>query len=127
MENPLLQQKIEEYIKAYNNFDVPGMLATLHPEIEFKNITNGEVTLAIQGIEAFKAQAQQATQFFRQRKQTITQTKFSTQQIEVWIDYQAVLALDLPNGLKAGDALALQGKSIFRFKDNLIIYLEDIS
>jgi hypothetical protein len=48
------------------------MLAQLHPEIEFKNSSNGQVTLALHGLEAFKAQAQQATQFFKQRRQTIT-------------------------------------------------------
>ncbi len=127
MEKPAIQQSIEAYIKAYNAFDIAGMLDVLHAEIEFKNIANGEVTLAIQGIEAFKAQAQQATQFFKQRQQTITDIHFEPKQTVVFLDYQGVLAVDLPNGLKAGDTLNLKGKSIFRFEDNKIISLEDIS
>jgi hypothetical protein len=122
-----IQQRIEAYINAYNNFDVAGMLATLHPEIEFKNISNGEVTLATKGIEAFEAQARQATEFFKQRKQIITAITIANHQAQVEIDYKGVLAVDLPNGLKSGDTLALKGKSIFHFTDNLIIYLEDIS
>ena len=127
MEKQAIQQKIEAYISAYNAFDVAGMLATLHPSVQFKNIANGQVTLTTQGIEAFEAQARQATQFFRQRTQTVTDLRITDGQAEVAIDYRGILAVDLPNGLKAGDTLALQGKSIFRFQDNLICSLEDIS
>ncbi len=127
MEQQFIQQRIEEYINAYNEFDVASMLATLHPDIEFKNISNGEVTLTIKGIQGFEAQARQATQFFKQRKQTITAISVANQQAQVDIDYQGVLAVDLPNGLKSGDTLTLKGKSIFHFRDNLISYLEDIS
>ena len=63
---------IEQYLQAYNQFDIPGMLAHLHPDIEFKNISNGEITLSLQGIEAFREQASQAAQYFRVRKQSIT-------------------------------------------------------
>ncbi len=88
MENQSHQQRIEEYIKAYNDFDVAGMLATLHPAVEFTNIANGEVTLTTKGLEAFKAQAQRATQFFKHRQQTIINLTFAQEQAEVLIDYQ---------------------------------------
>ncbi len=129
MEKQAQQQIIEKYIQAYNQFDVAGMLATLHPLIEFNNISGGEVTLTTKGIDAFEAQARQATQFFKQRKQTITaiQADASSQAIEVLIDYQGTPALDLPNGLKAGGTLELKGKSVFRFEDGLIISIADIS
>ena len=45
----------------------------------------------------------------------------------VEIDYHAILAIDLPNGLKAGSELNLTGKSIFKFSENKIIELTDIS
>lgn len=127
MEKQALEQSIQAYMKAYNEFDIEGMLARLHPEIMFKNISNGQVTLTIKGIEAFKAQAQQANQFFKQRQQTITAINFEQHQTEVLLNFQGVLAIDLPNGLKAGDKLELKGKSVFRFEDNKIISLEDIS
>ena len=38
-----------------------------------------------------------------------------------------VLAVDLPQGPKAGESLNLKGKSEFRFKDGLIIELTDYS
>lgn len=35
------QQQIEHYIKAYNTFDVGGMLRDLHPDVAFENIAVG--------------------------------------------------------------------------------------
>jgi len=121
------QLLIENYITAYNQFDVPGMLKDLHPDIEFRNISSGNVTLALQGIEAFKTQAQQASAYFSQRKQTVTSFRFKDQQVEVTIDYKGILAIDLPNGLKSGSIIELKGKSIYRFRENQIILIEDIS
>ncbi|MEJ8755522.1 nuclear transport factor 2 family protein [Pontibacter sp. H259] len=127
MLNSSPQQTIESYIKAYNNFDVKGMLAQLHPEVEFENYTNGEVTLSIKGIDAFKAQAADATKYFTQREQKITQLTITDNIAEAQIDYTAILAIDLPNGLKTGDKLELKGKSVFTFKDGKIIRLQDYS
>jgi len=127
MENNALHHTIKEYINAYNNFDVAGMLAVLHPEIQFKNRTAGEVTMTIDGLAAFKSQAESVLPFFTERKQTVTGVDDSNGQTEISIDYKAILAADLPNGLKAGEQLELQGKSIFRLKDGLIVFIEDIS
>lgn len=121
------QTIIEQYIQAYNQFDVPGMLTHLHPDVEFRNITNGEVTLSLKGKTAFGQQAEQATRYFTQRKQSIESIQFGDGQAEVLIDYEAILAVDLPNGMKTGDSLALQGKSVFRFQGQQIISMEDIS
>ena len=127
MENNALHHLIKEYISAYNNFEVAGMLAVLHPEIQFKNITAGEVTMKIDGLAAFKSQAESVLPFFTERKQTITGVDNSNGQTEISIDYKAILATDLPNGLKAGEELDLKGKSVFRFQDGLIIGIDDIS
>lgn len=127
MEKQLIQQTIESYLKAYNNFDVAGMLETLHPEIKFENITNGNTDLSLNGLNEFKAQANGALHYFSERKQVISGISISGQTAEVSIDYIAVLAVDLPNGLKAGEQLQMKGQSIFSFQDNLIISLTDIS
>jgi hypothetical protein len=124
-----LQRKviIERYIEAYNQFDVGGMMADLNENIIFKNISGQEITLQLHGISAFETQAVQAKQFFEQRKQVITEIKFTGDVVETWIDYEGKLATDLPNGWKAGEVLALKGKSIFTFADSKIIGIEDIS
>ena len=121
------RQQIEHYLQAYNAFDVAGMLRDLHPEVTFENIADGEVTLSLQGIDAFRRQAEQAAQLFRQREQRIEGLRFEDDRAEVAIDYRGTLAVDLPNGLKAGDELKLKGKSVFRFEDGRIIHIQDIS
>ncbi len=118
---------IENYIEAYNNFDVDGMLLHMHPEVVFENIANGEVTLEVKGIENFRAQAEEAKRYFTKREQKISSLSLNGEVAEVQIAYEAVLAIDLPNGLKAGDMLALEGKSVFTFADGKIIRLQDFS
>lgn len=122
-----LSQIIQQYIDAYNNFDVEGMTKDLHDDIIFKNISNGEVNLTTNGKSAFEEQALQAKQFFKTRQQTITKSTFNDESIKIDIDYQGVIAVDLPSGLKENDKIALQGKSIFKFMDDKIIEITDIS
>ena len=104
-----------------------GMVKDLHNDIIFKNISNGEVNLTTHGKDAFEQQALQAKQFFKTRQQTITATTIGNEFIEISIDYQGVVAVDLPNGLKEDEKIALQGKSIFKFIDDKIIEITDIS
>jgi hypothetical protein len=35
------RETIGRYIEAYNSFDIDGMLSLLHPEVRFKNLSNG--------------------------------------------------------------------------------------
>jgi ketosteroid isomerase-like protein len=118
---------IENYIDAYNSFDIDRMLSDMHDDIKFENISNGEVNLATNGIEELRNQAELARRLFRERKQTITDIKFNADRVEVKIDYSGILAVDFSNELKTGDVIELKGSSVFRFKDNKIIELKDIS
>jgi hypothetical protein len=128
MENNSRQQKIiEKYIKSYNSFDVEGMLSNMHENVVFENISDGKVDLTTTGISALREQAEQAKEYFTKREQKITGIKFDNDLVDIDIDYSAILAIDLPNGLKSGDKLELKGKSIFRFIDDKIIELKDIS
>ncbi|MCC3156635.1 GNAT family N-acetyltransferase [Hymenobacter sp. 15J16-1T3B] len=121
------QQLVQEYIDAYNRFDVAGMLRPLHPDVVFRNVAGGEVTLTTNGQNAFRQQAEQATQYFTQREQRVTDWRVAAGRVEINIDYNAVLAVELPNGLKPGDALQLQGRSVFGIFDGLIRSIDDIS
>ncbi|GHA72534.1 nuclear transport factor 2 family protein [Pontibacter akesuensis] len=121
------RQIIQNYIQAYNAFDVAGMIQDLHPNVIFENRAGGEVTFRTEGISAFRKQAEQAKTYFTERKQQLESIDFRGDVVEASINYCGVLAADLPNGMKAGDELTLQGKSIFYFKDGKIIKLQDIS
>ena len=127
MEHAALEEAVTVYIEAYNRFDVDGMLPPLHEEVVFRNIANGEVSLTTTGKEDFRCQAEQATRYFSEREQRVTHWQLVDNRVEVAIDYRATVAVELPNGLKPGDTLRLQGKSIFRFDDGKIISIEDIS
>jgi hypothetical protein len=128
--SPTMKQReriINNYVKAYNNFDIDGMLIDLDQSIKFVNISSGEVNMTLNGLSAFKAQAIQAKDLFSIREQTIKSFKHPDDQSEIEIAYSAVLAIDLPNGLKRGDKLNINGKSTFKFSGDKIIEITDIS
>ena len=127
MEYDSYQKIIANYIDAYNNFDIDRMLSDMHEEIRFENISNGEINLTINGITEFRNQAEKTRTLFKERKQKITDIKFDADRVEVKIDYQGTLAVDFSDELKAGDIIELKGSSIFRFNDNKIAELKDIS
>jgi len=124
-----LYQEINRQIHfgLYNNFDVEKMVPDMHDNVRFENISNGEITLATNGIAKLKNQACQAKQYFKEREQKITSIDFRDDRVEVGIDYKGILAMDFPNGLKAGEKIELKGKSVFKFRDDRIIELKDIS
>ena len=127
MDNKDKKMIIENFIHAYNSFDIDGMLKDLHEDIKFENISNGQVNLTTNGIEELRNQAEQAKTFFKERQSKIIDMNFKEDRVEVNIDYFGILAKDLPNGLKSGDTLKLKGKSIYKFKNNKIISIQDIS
>lgn len=118
---------IEAYIAAYNAIDIDGMLAVIHPEIEFKNISGGEVTLRASGADEFRRLAEQAAALFQSRHQTVTRFSPEGDRFIIDVDYEAVLATDLPDGVKAGESIRLAGQSEFSFRDALIDGITDIS
>ena len=118
---------VENYIRAYNRFDIEGMLANLYEKIVFKNISNGKTTLELEGLDAFRTQAEYAASLFSEREQRIEKIVFTAEDCEVDIDYKAKLAADLSNDLQAGDEINLKGKSKFRFAGGKITEIVDIS
>jgi len=121
------RELIEHYIEAYNAFDVAGMVQLLHQDIVFRNFANGELNTETRGVEEFKMLAEQSSQIFSSRRQSIASYSAADNQIEVQIDYEGILAVDLPNGLKAGDKLQLEGKSVFEITDGKLSMIEDYS
>lgn len=118
---------IEQYIAAYNQFDVVGMTAHLSDEVVFENINNGEATLRTEGLAAFTQQAETAKIYFISRRQQIRSWIFEGDTVKVEIDYNGVLAIDLPNGLKVGEQLRLHGTSTFQFRADKIVRITDVS
>ncbi|MDM5286499.1 nuclear transport factor 2 family protein [Peribacillus castrilensis] len=118
---------IENYIMAYNSFDIERMVKLLHKEIMFRNFTNGEMNTEIRGIQEFKELAEKSSKIFSSRRQTVIDYNAIEDKAEVQIEYEAILAVDLPNGLNSGDKIQLKGKSIFGLNEGKISLIEDYS
>ncbi|NRR02319.1 nuclear transport factor 2 family protein [Brevibacillus sp. RS1.1] len=127
MTNEEVKGIIENYVQAYNSFEVEGMARLLHTDIVFRNYSNGELNTETKGIEAFRELAEKSAKIFSSRRQTIIACLVMDDKAEVQIDYEGTLAIDLPNGLKAGDTLQLKGKSIFMIKEGKVSLIEDYS
>ncbi len=103
------------------------MIADADPDISFENVSNGEVTLRTQGIEELRKRAEDSNHLFAERKQEITAMRFGEDEVEVEVNFRAVLAADLSEEIRAGDELKLKGRSVFRFRHGRIIELSDNS
>jgi hypothetical protein len=121
------EEIINNYIESYNQFNDDKMVIDFAHNIVFENISNGEINMSLLGLDAFKNQAEIAKNYFTTRKQTVTSFNHEADETTIEIDYYAILNMDFPNGLKKGDELILKGKSVFKFLDNKIIKLTDIS
>jgi ketosteroid isomerase-like protein len=118
---------IQSYIDAYNRFDIDAMVALVHPKVVFKHIAGGQVNAEASGVAQFRALADQSKALFSSRRQEVTRTDFAGKKAFIDIFYEAELAVDLPNGMKAGERLKLNGQSQFEFKDGKIYKITDIS
>ena len=127
MEKSNKESLIERYVHAYNSFDINGMVALLHPECTFQNVSGGQVNATTSGIQQFRELAKKSKELFSSRRQTITEYKHDGESVTVETDYEGVLKADVPNGPKAGETLRLKGKSVVRFRDGLIYALTDYS
>lgn len=107
--------------------DAKNMIADFSDDIIFKNVMNGEKTMELQGIEEFKKQAIEALSYFSEREQVIESITHNYSTTDISITYRAIAAMDFPNGLKKGEEISLDGKSIFEFsEDGKIMKLTDI-
>ena len=128
MDEKLKNELIDSYLHAYNNVDIEGMLKLLHEEIDFHNISGEEVTVSTAGKEEFFKLADMSRSFFSSREQVPLQRDIlDNGNVRLQISFNAVVGMDLPNGLKQGQQLQLQGVSEFAFKDGLIKTITDIS
>lgn len=124
---PDLPAAIRAYINAYNEKDVEGMIACLADEISFRNFSGKELTAEAGDKRSFEEMARFAATAFATRRQIVTNWITVADTTAVEIDYAAVVAIDLPNGWKAGQALSFSGTSLFRVRDGKITNIVDQS
>ena len=122
-----MEALIRQYILAYNAMDVAGMLALLHDAIIFENISSTTGTTTLSGKGAVEKLARQSLGVFISREQRIRSLTLGDRTAAVEIEFNAILAVDLPGGSKAGEAMTLRGVTIFAFSDQKIARISDYS
>ena len=122
-----IKETIRKYVEAYNLFKIDDMVKLLHDDILFRNFSNGEIDTETKGIQEFRNLAETSSKIFSSRHQTIINYAAIDNQVELQIEYEGILAVDLPNGFKSGDKLQFNGKSQFNFKEGKISLIEDYS
>lgn len=127
MDNPRHKEVVEGYISCYNNFDIDGMMSFLSDAVVFENESAGEINARAEGKAEFRALAEQSAGLFSSRIQEVTNMEVNRNEVVAHVLYKAVLAVDLPNGLNAGEPIELAGRSEFRLEDGKISYVKDIS
>ncbi|MCF2969962.1 hypothetical protein L1047_01970 [Synechococcus sp. Nb3U1] len=75
------------------------MLLTLHPDVEFKNISGGIVNASTSGVAEFKELAEQSLLLFSERHQDILAFETTGNLAVASIRFRAFVADDLPNGV----------------------------
>lgn len=118
---------IEQFLDAYNRFEIDEMMELVDPEIEFRNVSGGDVDTAAIGQDEFRDLAEQSAFLFSTRKQTPTNFQAGDKGVTVDIDFVGTLATDIPDGAKAGEELHVTGRSEFVFRDDKIYRLTDYS
>lgn len=121
------EQIVKKYIDAYNTFDIDSMLSLMSDDVKFINISGGEINVQSSGKHDLEKLARQSAEFFKARKQSLKFMNIIGEKVIVGIDFTAVLAKDMPSGLKAGDKISLTGTSEFIIKDGLIESVIDVS
>lgn len=121
------EEIVRKYIDAYNKFDIDSMLLLMSEDISFTNLSDGENNTQTIGKHELAMLARQSADFFLTRTQSIKSMNVTDETVTVEIDFAAVLAKDMPNGLKTGDTLSFRGKTEFVLKDGLIKSIVDES
>lgn len=118
---------VDHYIDAYNRKNIDDMLMSVHPQVEFKNISAGVVNASTNGGAELRTLAQQSLSLFSERHQKIESFELQGSVAIATIDFRAVVAADQPNGLKKGQVLNFSGRSEFEFQNGSISKITDFS
>ena len=118
---------VDRYLDAYNRMDVAAMLATMHDAVVFENYTAGVLSVRTQGLAELRELAAGSLRLFAARRQAITAWREDGDLAHARIHFEGSFAVDLPNGVRAGQTLALDGRSEYRQHDGRLIYIADFS
>ena len=118
---------IDEYIKAYNCFDIDKMVENFCEDVVFINVSDNHMNLSCDGIEKYKDISYYAKSIFEARHLEPVHYKQEHNRVFVDIEFEGIISKDLSDEFKTGDELLLCGTTIFEFSEDKISVLLDFS
>lgn len=118
---------INRYIKSYNERDIDGMLDCVTEDVLFENISNAGQSMRLEGRERMGEIARLSGNAFSYRRQRLVNLVIGSGKASAEIEFEGKAAVDLPNGVKAGETVKIRGASFFEFRGRLLCRIADYS
>ncbi|MEM8615762.1 MAG: nuclear transport factor 2 family protein [Pseudomonadota bacterium] len=118
---------ITRYIASYNDRDIEGMLDCVTEDVIFENISNTGQSMRLEGRERMGEVAELSGNAFSFRRQRLVNLVIGTGKAAAEIEFEGKAAVDLPNGVRAGETVRIKGSSFFEFRGRLLSRIADYS
>lgn len=118
---------INRYIQSYNDRDIEGMLDCVTEDVVFENISNASQSMRLEGREQMGEVAHLSGNAFSYRRQRMINLIIGEGKAAAEIEFEGKAAVDLPNGVKAGETVKIRGASFFEFRGRLLSRIADYS
>lgn len=122
-----MEAVIDNYISCYNARDIKGMLACVTDDVVFENISNTGQSMRLEGKEAMGQVAELSCNAFSYRRQRLISLIHTAGRAAAEVEFEGKAAVDLPNGIRAGETMKLRGASFFEMRGNLLSRIADYS
>ncbi|MDP3458990.1 MAG: nuclear transport factor 2 family protein, partial [Hyphomonas sp.] len=123
----VLDEIIRRYIASYNDRDIDGMLACVTDDVVFENISNAGQSMRLDGKAMMRQVAEVSGNAFSYRRQRLTNLVTGEGKAAAEIEFEGRAAVDLPNGVRAGETVKVRGASFFEFRGPLLCRIADYS
>ena len=118
---------IHRYIQSYNDRDIEGMLDCVTEDVVFENISNTGQTMRLEGRDNMGEVARLSGNAFSYRRQKLSSLVIGEGKAAAEIEFEGKAAVDLPNGVKAGETIKIHGATFFEFRGRLLSRIADYS
>ena len=118
---------INRYIQSYNDRDIEGMLDCVTEDVVFENISNASQSMRLEGRDQMGDVARLSGNAFSYRRQRLISLVVGEGKAAAEIEFEGKAAVDLPNGVKAGETVKIRGASFFEFRGRLLSRIADYS
>lgn len=123
----MLDDIIARYIASYNARDIDGMIACVTDDVVFENISNSGQSMRLDGKDMMRQVADLSGNAFSYRRQRLVNVVTGAGKAAAEIEFEGKAAVDLPNGVRAGETVKIRGASFFEFRGNLLCRIADYS